>query len=297
MKVLVVGAGFLGSEVLEVAQSHYPGLEVIAARRNPKRGNLEQGSLEKQNSFKWISLDVLSPESFVNIPDDIDIVVYAVSAVDGSERAYHDAYVRGLSNIVSYFSDSLRSNVLRKFVFISSTGVYSEDSGLTVDEESPLGVDDSFSFRSRLLVAGEDIVRQEIESKKSLVLRFSGIYGQGRNYLIDAARALKKTISPEEDSWTNRIHKVDGARAILYLAHEVDASGTYIISDSKPVPRSEVLNYLRTLLELSPFVRSENNSEKPSKGKICKNTKLINSGFSFNYPTYQEGYESYAFSS
>lgn len=293
MKALVVGAGFLGSEVLEVARSDYPGLEVIAARRNPKKLNQEQSGSEQETRSKWISLDVLSPESFLSIPNDIDIVVYAVSAVDGSESAYRDAYVRGLSNIVSYFSDSLRSNILRKFVFISSTGVYSEDSGRNVDEESPLGINDSSSFRSRLLVAGENIVRQEIESKKGLVLRLSGIYGEGRNYLIDAARALKKPISSEEDSWTNRIHKVDGARAILHLAYEVDACGSYIISDSKPSPRSEVLNYLRAQMGLEPLFRSEDNSEKPRKGKICSNCKLINSGFTFKYPTYREGYESY----
>ena len=47
------------------------------------------------------------------------------------------------------------------------------------------------------------------------ILRLSGIYGSGRNYMINLSKDLARW--PEFDRWTNRINEEDAANFILFL--------------------------------------------------------------------------------
>ncbi len=215
-KVLVVGAGYLGSEIVSVLADKY---EVVSTNRSGLN-----------NSIK---INVLDPETFSNIPPGIDHVIYCVSADSGNDASYRNAYLIGVKNLLSYF----QGKSLKAFVFISSTGVYSEDTGGLVDEYSMLV---GGSEKSRFIVEGEREVLS-FENNVGVVCRFSGIYGPGREHFVRTSLAYPLGIYNELPSYTNRIHKVDGARAVKFLLAS-KLRGIWNISDQNPVEKYIVEN-------------------------------------------------------
>lgn len=272
MKVLVIGAGFLGTEICNILQSNK--LEFIPTTRTARQLTINN------NQFTSTSLDVLDQNSYSNLPTDITHIIYCVSANSSAVKDYHDSYYLGIKNTISFANQNLQS--LRKFTFISSTGVYKENNGNEVTENSEVLINDQ--KYSSILNAEKEV----LDNFKSggLVLRLSGIYGPGRDYFVRQALGFSEG-TEYKIGWTNRIHKLDAARALFHLWN-FNESGIFIVSDSEPSLNIDTLNYLRKLSgqnEISTSIDSSNIS-----GKKCKSTKLTNTYFSFMYPSYREGY-------
>jgi nucleoside-diphosphate-sugar epimerase len=274
MGLLVVGSGFLGKEI--VKESIRLGIPSIGTKR----------SLPESSDIPLIALDVFDNSSLDNIPKDTTYLVYSISASEGTEEGYRRAYIDGQRALFSYLKEHDMLSYIKKFVFISSTGVYSEDDGSILDENSSTGGE---GFRSRILSEAEGVSSEFLSFEKILILRFSGIYGPERAYLISQALGMSDDDLSTCDTWTNRIHKIDGARACMFLIGEY--SGIYIVTDTLPVPRMEVIQYIRSLYGRD-LLRVRGDVEV-SKGKQLSSKKLLETGFIFMYPTYKEGYRSY----
>jgi nucleoside-diphosphate-sugar epimerase len=274
MRVLVVGAGFLGKEI--VMESIRLGIPSLGTKR----------VLPESSDIPLIALDVFDHGSLENIPGDTTHIVYSVSASEGTEEGYRKAYIDGQRSLFSYLKERGLLAYLQKYVFISSTGVYSEDDGSILDEDSPSGGE---GFRSRILREAEGVALEFLVPEKVLTLRFSGIYGPERTYLISQALGMSDENLPVDDTWTNRIHKLDGARACMFLVKE--HAGVYIVTDTMPVPRMEVIQYIRSLYGRD-LLRVRDDLQV-SGGKQLSSKKLVEAGFVFRYPTYREGYRSY----
>jgi nucleoside-diphosphate-sugar epimerase len=244
MKTLVLGAGFLGQEIIKVFKDK--NLSVLGSKRsNPK-------SLQD-----IIEIDVHKTETFRSIPDEVDQIVYAVSAKSSDSKSYEEAYFLGLRNILDFKKDV-------KVIFISSTGVYQENGGGEVSESSPvLEGDQKYSH----ILNAEKLVLE----KNGVVLRLSGIYGQGRRYFIEYAKKIE-TFAIDDLKWTNRIHKTDAANVCASLVDN-DFSGILNVSDEHPSINLDCLNYIRSQLSLSE-IPLEISPEKVIFGKKCSPTKL-----------------------
>jgi nucleoside-diphosphate-sugar epimerase len=267
-KLLVVGAGYLGSEIVNVLSDQY---EVIPTTRSGLNDS--------------VKINVLDPETFSNIPSGIEHVVYCVSADSGNDASYRNAYLIGVKNLLSYF----KNKSLRTFIFISSTGVYAEDTGALVDESSSLVGGES---RSRFIVEGEREVLS-FEKNVGVVCRLSGIYGPGREHFLKNALAYPLGVYNEIPSYTNRIHKVDGARAVKFLL-EKNLQGTWNISDQYPYEKLEAMNIIRQVNDLGSIAGGAKYLEAMENGtalgKRVSSEKLVNVGFKFLYPSLREGY-------
>jgi nucleoside-diphosphate-sugar epimerase len=271
MKILVVGAGYLGYNIMKLARDK--GIPVIGTSRTPSQDT------------SMITLDVLKPETFGEIPEDVTHIVYSVSAGSSTEEAYRNAYVAGLSNLITFLRSGDRLSRLDTFVFISSTGVYTENHGGVVTEESSVG---GASFRSSVIAEAEDVIKGSFPPDKSLILRLSGIYGPERRSFFNQAMQMSGKDMQEYDTWTNRIHVHDAARACLFLMNS--HHGVYNVSDSLPAQKLEVMSYIRRISNLPCFDFS---STLASSGKRISNRKLLDTGFQFTYPSYQSGYKDY----
>jgi nucleoside-diphosphate-sugar epimerase len=172
---------------------------------------------------------------------------------------------------------------LRHVFFISSTRVYGRQSDGWLDENSPALPAD---FGGRRLLEAERLLQDE--EVASTVMRLSGIYGPGRTRLSEMAK--RPETWPPANAWTNRIHRDDAAafiaRCIIQAARDTKPAPLYLVTDSLPAPRHEVLRWLAGRLG----VACDAAMPPVTGGKRISNRRLLASGFRLRYPDYMSGY-------
>lgn len=276
MRVLISGCGYVGSALglLLTTQGH----TAFGLRRNTTA--LPPAILPVQADLSTS----LPPDA---LPPDLDALVYAASPAGSTGEAYRATYVDGPRNL---FSALAPQGNLRRFVFVSSTGVYAQREGEWVDEESPTEPE---SYSGRRLLEGERTVLGG--PFPATVLRLGGIYGPGRTGAID--RALRE-VPEEKDSgrYTNRIHRDDCAGALRHLLLLRDPAPVYLGVDHEPTTRQEIHEWL-TAQRCAPPPPLETPSRNTTRGasrsrtnKRCSNARLVFSGYRFRYPTFREGF-------
>lgn len=271
-RVLIAGCGDVGTALgLILGRS---GHEVFGARRSAQR---------LPAPLRPLSVDVTDHRAIERTIPAVDVVVYAVAAGRRDQGAYRRAYVDGVSALLDVLESWAEPP--RRVFFVSSTSVYGERGGAWIDETTPL---DPSGFAAESLVAGE---RRMLASPiPSTVVRFAGIYGPGRGWLIKRARA-GACCSGAPPKFTNRIHRDDCAGVLAHLIERKQVEDVYIGVDDAPAEECEVMEWLATRLG-APAPRRVRAGEAAAQGsgKRCKNARLRASGYRFRYPTYREGY-------
>ncbi|MCO6386923.1 SDR family NAD(P)-dependent oxidoreductase [Aliihoeflea sp. 40Bstr573] len=182
---------------------------------------------------------------------------------------------------------------LRWIGYLSTVGVYGDHGGDWVDEEGDCR---PVSKRSLARLAAEATWRAfatEI-GKPLAILRLSGIYGPGRNALVnlEAGRA-RRIVKPAQVF--NRIHVDDIAGALALLAcHQAD--GIFNVTDDEPAPPQDVVAYAAHLMGIEPPAETpfEAASMTPmarsfyGENKRVSNAKLKAAGYVFRFPTYRD---------
>ena len=130
------------------------------------------------------------------------------------------------------------------------------------------------------------------------ILRLAGIYGPGRNALIQIARGDARRIVKAGQVF-NRIHVDDIAQAID-AAFTQRVSGIFNVADDEPTPPGEPLAFAAQLLGREPPPEVTFEEAAPSMSPLAlsfwqdcrrvKNDKLKRQlGVDLLYPTYREG--------
>jgi nucleoside-diphosphate-sugar epimerase len=163
-------------------------------------------------------------------------------------------------------------------LFTSSTAVYGQRKGEWVDESS---MTEPLRFNGRLLLEAEAIVHEAPET--GINVRLSGIYGPGRTRLV---RKVWNGEATATSSWTNRIHLEDCAGVLHHLMRLESPEALYLGSDDEPVTAAGVVTWLSAELGVAapPVAVAER------LNKRCRNTRLRDTGYQFEYPTFREGY-------
>jgi len=271
MDILIAGCGDVGTRLglLLVAQGH----RVWGIRR-------ESAALPDQ--IRPLILDMARPFSLAEIPPP-ELVFYTASAGGREEAAYRRAYLTAPAFLMQALAALPRSP--RRLFFTSSTGVYGQADGSWVDEQSPTcpkGFSGQIMLQAEALFAAADVAATSV--------RFSGIYGPGRDWLLSAAfNGVSCPAVPPR--YTNRIHVVDCAAVLAHLATLDRPDDIYLASDNLPVPKHEVLAWLADRLGAAGLTcHSQAEPVEARMNKRCANARLLATGFRFNYPDYQAGY-------
>ena len=212
---------------------------------------------------------------------DAAIITLTPSSYD--ETAYKSTYVDNLNYLVNFWQTHHAPKLV---VFVSSTAVYGQCNEQWVDEQSPTQPE---RHNGQQMLAAEQVLEQS--QLEHCIVRFSGIYAENRQYLIRQVKAGNQG----GQHFGNRIHAEDCA-GILHFLCEQHAQGKalhslYLASDCKPVRGEEIHNWLAEQMGMGAekLTQAPKNSGRAGN-KRCSNQRLLNSGYSFLYPTFQEGY-------
>jgi nucleoside-diphosphate-sugar epimerase len=228
-----------------------------------------------------IQADVTDSGALAAMPSDLTGVVYAVSAGGYDDEAYRRAYVDGPKRVI----EILQARGERpRLVMVSSTGVYGDHGGGWVDETTAL---EPATFSGRRLLEGETAVRRSgIEAS---ALRFGGIYGPGRLLFAESVRAGTAECVETPPEWINLIHSDDGARAVVHVLGLAAPAPAYLVVDSEPAPRCELLRWIAERIGAPP-PRVVASRPRRRGSKRCSNARLLASGFEPSFPTFRDGF-------
>ena len=128
------------------------------------------------------------------------------------------------------------------------------------------------------------------------MVRFSGIYGPGRNRLIHQIKQ-GKIAAKEPTVWTNRIHSEDCARVIVHLlkryAQNKPLESLYLATDDEPVSAHEMQHWLAKQMGVCIVGDSDDKKNRQSAGlsnRRCSNKLLTKTGYQLAVPSFREGY-------
>lgn len=271
---LILGCGDIGTQLGK--QLIEAGHRVVGARRNADA--LDGTGIEP------VALDVTDEAALAALPD-ADIVVYAVTADRFEESAYEAAYPQGLKAILREFAG--RDRTPQRLFFVSSTSVYAQHEGEEVDEASPT---EPSGFSGSLMREAEQILLEH--ELPGTVVRFSGIYGPGRDRLIRQV-GEGRIAAANPPLYSNRIHRDDCAGVLAHLIQMAlegkPLEPIYLASDCDSAPLHEVMAWIAKRLKVAtPDVIQSPLRRRSSKR--CNNRRLLDTGYTFRYPSFREGY-------
>lgn len=236
--LMILGCGYVGAAVAELALSRGWRVHALTRNADTARALLEQGvervwtaHLESED---WHEQTEVRYKGVLN----------CVSGGGGGIEGYQRSYVEGMRSVVRW----AEGREVGTFVYTSSTGVYAQGGGMSVDEES-LTV--PVSDRGALLLEAEQRVRA-VQCARWFILRLAGIYGPGRHHLLDALRARTTSLAGSAEHWLNLIHRDDVASAVLAAleARAGLANRVYNLTDGVPTTRGEVVGFLAAQLSV-----------------------------------------------
>jgi len=123
------------------------------------------------------------------------------------------------------------------------------------------------------------------------VVRLTGIYGPGREWLLSQVRQGYR-VAEEPPLYGNRIHAEDAASLLAHLL-QADADGKvlddyYIGVDDDPAPLADVVAWLRAYMGVTEW--SDEQRVRRTGSKRCSNARARALGWAPVYPSYKEGY-------
>ena len=200
--------------------------------------------------------------------------------------------------VLRLFQEQLQrlSKQLKWAGYLSTTGVYGDRGGDWVDEDSPL--EPNTARGQRRLGAERSWLKLHSDFGVPVhVFRLAGIYGPGRNQLLNVRDgSAKRIIKPGQIF--SRIHVEDIAGALAASIAKPNPGRAYNVCDDEPCPPQEVVEFAANLLGLPlppeiPFEQAELSSMAKSfyaDSKRVSNRRMKTElSYKLLYPNYRDG--------
>lgn len=272
--VLIAGCGDVGSRL--ATQLLDFGWEVHGLRRNVAR--LPKGVI-------GVAGDLFNKDCPATWPiGAVDYLVYCAAATDHDEAGYRAAYIQGLQHVLEWLNDY--GQAPKRLVFVSSSSVYGQQNGEWVDETSSAV---AAGYSGQVMLEAEQLALNS--GFPASILRLTGIYGPGREWLLTQVRRGYRVVT-DPPLYGNRIH-VDDAAGLMAFLLEADHRGValddvYIGVDDAPAPLADVVAWLREYLGVTEW--ADDASVRRTGSKRCSNARAKALGWTPKYPSFREGY-------
>lgn len=275
MRFFIFGAGYSGKAI--AALTKRSGLSSAGTTRSQERFDALRDSAIDPHLFDGTTV---SPAIVAELRETTHLVVSIAPGADDP--------------VLAVAGDTIRTAMpkLRWIGYLSTVGVYGNHEGRWIDEDADCNPASERS-RERLraerawLELGRDI------SAPVAVLRLSGIYGPGRNALLNIEKGTARRIVKPGQIF-NRIHVEDIAGATLHLARS-ETGGVFNVTDNEPAPAEDVVTYAAALMkvQLPPAIAFEDANLTPmalsfyGENKRVSNARIKQAGYVFTYPDYR----------
>lgn len=216
MRLLIVGCGDVGQRVLRQAP---PGVQISVLARQPAR--LARWRAE---GVSLLQGDLDQPASLRRLAGFEAVMHLAPPNADGRRDRRTRALIAALD----------RHAPPRRFVYVSTTGVYGDCGGRLIDETAPAAAQTARALRR---VDAERALRDWARRRQVglSLLRAPGIYAADREgHPRERLLAGRPLLVAEDDVFTNHIHADDLARACwraLWVAQPLRAYN--VVDDSR----------------------------------------------------------------
>ena len=276
--IVIAGCGYTGTRIAaKFATGKRRVVAITASSRVP---------IQNIDSLQ-VDFDTLQPP-VVLTGDEASVIYLVPPPSDGTE----DTRIRN-------FLNNILGDVPKKFVLISTTGVYGDFQGAWVDENSPVNPRTDRAKRrldSELFAA--DWARKNAVSL--VTLRVGAIYGPDRVPLDRLRQGI--TLPPASSSgFLNRIH-VDDLTAICIAAANSNAEGIFNVSDGQPLKMVEYMNLVAEIFGLPKVIESSQLADLKSHSsalvrylsesrKIDNNRMLRELSIELRFPSARQGLE------
>jgi nucleoside-diphosphate-sugar epimerase len=272
-RVLIAGCGYVGTAAADLFHAS---------------GWLVEGWTHSTVSAAQL-LDKPYPVSAVDLTDrqqvnarsqNFDLVVHCASTAGGDEASYRRVYLNGIQNLADRFIGA-------SLLFTSSTSVYAQVKGETVNEQSPAQPSHE---KGKILVEAE----QEVLGRGGIVARLAGIHGPARSAILTRFLRGEAVVDPANDRYSNQVHRDDIAAALVLLAEALPrANPIYNVNDDHPILRSECYRWLAEKLGRTSSSKGSApiSSKRGRSNKRVSNLKLRECGWTPRYPSFGEAME------
>ncbi len=276
-KILIAGCGYVGKEL--ASRLVGKGLEVLCLSRS------KVSSPGTNCPIDYLRADLSDPTALLQLPGELDGIVFCAAPDTYDEAAYRKVYVDGLANLQAAISGKTTPEA--RMIYVSSTGVFGQADGEWVNEESDTYPD---HFGGKILLEGESLAFSS--GLQTSILRLGGIYGPGRDSLIKQIKRGELSSNRVEQSYTNRIHRDDavGILEFLLLLPAEKLQKIYLGVDSEPASRNDVVDWLSVQLGVSPCFQKNTTPIRGGGNKRCSNERIRSEGYQFQFQSYREGY-------
>ncbi len=285
MERLVIGCGYLGQRVAR--RWLKMGDTVFAVTRDPARAD----EFEQDGIIPLVA-DIRDHSALAILPT-VDTVLYAVGFDRSGDQSIRDFFVDTLGNVLSNISWGKCS----RFLYISSTGVYGQEDGQWVDEESPcqpVREGGLACFDAENLLEKEGALLPDGPAFEKCILRLGGIYGPGRIPRREEVRA-GKVIAASPEGWLNLIHVDDAARVVVAAADASEFPDLLLVADGCPLRREDYFKELCRQLDAPPVCFEDpggdsGRAQRALSSKRVSNQKMLASlNLTLEFPQFSAG--------
>ena len=222
MNLKIVGAGELGIRIAMLWKQKFPDSDVFLKTQHD---DPDRSRKWRSLGFKPLSCEYEQKKNRVTAP----FVVFCAPPTNNPN------YVNDITESVSNDWDC-NSTDGKAFVFTGSGGVYLENSGGIVDENSEV----SFaSDKTKMLLSAE----QTVLKNEGIVLRLGALYTKTTGAHTFWVGENKNEFSSIPGGWINLVHYDDAARCVilsLLNSNKTETKKLFLVSDGVPMTRQNI---------------------------------------------------------
>jgi nucleoside-diphosphate-sugar epimerase len=267
-RILIAGCGYVGQATADLL--HEQGWKVEGWTASVQ----STGQLAAK-PYAVRAVDITNPAAVSAAREEFDVVIQCASSGGGAAEEYRRIYLEGARNLLDAFP---RTSLL----FTSSTSVYAQQRGDTVDETSPAN---PAHEGGQILREAEELVL----SHNGMVARLGGIYGPGRSFLLRKFLAGEAVLDGADDRFINQAHRDDIVSALFLLAEQrADLERQiYNVVDDQPILARDAYQWLSAHLQRSlPTGKVAAGRKRGDSNKRVSNKKLRALGWEPRYPDF-----------